>query len=64
MPKELKSYSINGHAIVLQLDSVCGRPFFVVRVDGRETFAGLDRSAAVVAFDAACSSAGKEARRD
>lgn len=60
--KELKSYTINGHAIVLQLDNVCGSPFFVVRVDGRETFAGLDRSAAVAALDAACAAAGKEAR--
>lgn len=61
MPKELKSYSINGHAVVLLLDNVCGNPFFVVRLDGRETFAGLDRSAAVIAFDAACGTAGKEA---
>lgn len=59
--KELKGYTINGHTIVLLLDNVCSTPFFVVRVDGRETFAGRNRAAAVDALDVACSTAAKEA---
>ena len=57
MPKELKSYHINGHHVALMLDSVCSIPFFVVRLDGQESFAGKDRAAAIDAFDAACKSA-------
>lgn len=58
--KELKSYTINGHTIVLLLDNVCSTPFFVVRLDGRETFAGRNRVAAIDALDAACAKAGQE----
>ena len=57
MPKGLKSYQINGHVAALFLDNVCGIPFFVVRLDGRDCFAGKDRAAAIDAFDAACKSA-------
>lgn len=58
--KELKAYNINGHAVTLSMDNVCGIPFFVVRLDGRETFAGKNRGEAVDAFDAACARATKE----
>ncbi len=54
MPKELKAYHINGHHVALMLDSVCNIPFFVVRLDGQESFAGKDRAAAIDAFDAEC----------
>ena len=61
MRTELKGYNINGHSVALTLDNVCGRSFFVVTVDGADTFAGLDRGAAVDALDKACAKAGKEA---
>lgn len=57
---DLKSYTINGHTIVLLLDNVCGTPSFVVRMDGRETFAGRNRVAAVDALDSACAKAVQE----
>ena len=58
--KELKGYTINGHTITLSLDNVAGIPFFVVRCDGRESFAGKNRAAAIDAFDAACRKASEE----
>lgn len=58
--KELKGYTINGHTIVLFLDNVCSMPFFVVRVDGKDVYAGKSRAGAVDALDAACTNASKE----
>ncbi len=57
MQKVLKSYQINGHQIALELDNVCSVPFFVVRLDGKEEFAGKDRASAIDALDAACQAA-------
>lgn len=58
--KELKCYTINGHTITLSLDNVCSTPFFVVRSDRKETFAGKSRLDAIDAFDAACRKASEE----
>ncbi len=55
--QELKAYTINGRVVSLSMDNVCGVPFFVVRLDGRETFAGKNRAAAIDALDAACAKA-------
>ena len=57
MPRELKSYNINGHTVGIWLDNVFCIPFFVVRLDGSERFAGKDRSEAIEAFDDACRAA-------
>ena len=58
--KELKGYNINVHTVALYMDNVCGMPFFVVRFDSGETFAGKSRQDAVDALDAACARASKE----
>ena len=58
--KELKGYTINGHTVALFLDNVCSTPFFVVKYDGQDVFAGKSRADAVDALDAACAKAGKE----
>lgn len=58
--KELKGYTINGHTLALFLDNVCSTPFFVVRCDGQDIFAGKSRADAVDALDAACAKASKE----
>ena len=55
--KELRSYTINGHVVTLSMDNMCGVPFFVVRLAGRETFAGKRRDLAIDALDRACAGA-------